>query len=366
MTPVWYENPAARTWRSTPVTGVERFHESLPGYAPTRLVEVPALAVELGAGRVFVKEESARLGLPAFKILGAAYAVSRALSARFGGDRALSLDELRALVAEHGPVTLFAATDGNHGRAVAHVARLIGTPSHIFVPTCITDAARAGISAEGAQITAPAISYDEVVTAARDAAVGSDALLIQDTSWPGYEQVPQWIVDGYSTLFTEADAQLAAAGVTSPDLVAVPVGVGSLAQAAVCHYRATTGPVLLSVEAANAPAIIASLHAGRPLTVPTRQTIMAGLNCGTPSHGAWPYLRSGLDAAVTVTEQQAATAVHDLAAAGIDAGPCGAATLAGVRVALTGHLSLPADATLLLLSTEGRAANPLPTSGANT
>ncbi len=87
---------------------------------------------------------------------------------------------------------------------------------------------------------------------------------------------------------------------------------------------------------------------------------MTGLNCGTPSHGAWPYLRSGLDAAVTVTDKQAATAVHDLTAAGIDAGPCGAATLAGVRVALTGHLSLPADATLLLLSTEGRSANPLP------
>jgi diaminopropionate ammonia-lyase len=367
MTPVWYENPAARTWRCTSVTGVQRFHESLPGYAPTRLVEVPALATELGAGRVFVKEESARLGLPAFKILGAAYAVSRALSARFGaGDRALSLDELRVLVAEHGPVTLFAATDGNHGRAVAHVARLIGTPSHIFVPTCLSAAARAGISTEGARITAAAIDYDEVVVAARDAAAEGDALLVQDTSWPGYEQVPQWIVDGYSTLFTEAGAQLAAAGVTSPDLVAVPVGVGSLAQAAVRHYRAGAGPVLLSVEAANAPAIIASLQAGRPLSVPTRQTIMAGLNCGTPSHGAWPYLSSGLDAAVTVTDEQAATAVHDLAAAGIDAGPCGAATLAGVRVALTGHLSLPAGATVLLLSTEGRAANPLPTAGAST
>ena len=367
--PTWYVNPAARTWRTTRVTGAARFHETLPGYLSTRLVEVPSLAVELGAGRVLVKEESARLGLPAFKILGAAYAVSRALSARFGaGDRALPVGDLRSLVAEHGPVALFAATDGNHGRAVAHMARLIGTPAHIFVPAGLTDAAKAGIIAEGARVSEPATGYDEVVAAAIRAAnaAGRDALLIQNTSWPGYEQVPRWIVEGYGTLFAEADAQLAAAGAPDPDLVAVPVGVGSLAQAAVRHYRAgrgPSGPVVLGVEAANAPAIISSLHAGRPLSVPTRHTIMAGLNCGTPSHAAWPDLRSGLDAAVTVTERQAATAVSDLAAAGVDAGPCGAAALAGVRVALTGHrddLALPADATLLLLSTEGRAANPLP------
>lgn len=365
----WYVNPAARAWRTGRVTGVAGFHESLPGYGPTRLVEVPSLAVELGAGRVFVKEESARLGLPAFKVLGAAYAVSRALSARFGaGDRAPPVDELRSLVARHGPVTLFAATDGNHGRAVAHVARLVGVPARVFVPAGLTGAATAGIAAEGAHVTQLPIDYDDVVTAAADAAnaAGREALLIQDTSWPGYERVPGWIVDGYATLFTEADAQLTAAGAAAPDLVAVPVGVGSLAQAAVRHHRSTAGrrgPVVLGVEPANAPAIISSLHAGRPLTVPTRHTIMAGLNCGTPSHNAWPDLRSGLDAAVTVTDDQTATAVADLTAAGVDAGPCGAATLAGTRTFLTRHrddLTLPAAATVLLLSTEGRAANPLP------
>lgn len=367
--PRWYANPAAGEWSATPVTGVTPFHETPPGYAPTRQVEVPALAAELDVGRVFVKEESSRLGLPAFKVLGAAYAVSRALSARFGtGDRALPLHELRSLISEHSPVTLFSATDGNHGRAVAHTARLIGTPAHIFVPASLTDAAKVGITSEGAHVTELGVGYDDVVTAATDAAnaAGQDAQLIQDTAWPGYEQVPQWIVDGYSTLFTEVDTQLAAAGATGPDLIAVPVGVGSLAQAAVRHYRSTARtcrPVVLSVETANAPAILSSLHADRPLSVPTQHTIMAGLNCGTPSYNAWPDLRSGLHAAVTVTEHQAATAVHDLDAAGIDAGPCGAATLAGTRLALASHredLALPADATVLLLSTEGRAANPLP------
>jgi diaminopropionate ammonia-lyase len=180
-------------------------------------------------------------------------------------------------------------------------------------------------------------------------------------TWPGYTQIPQWIVDGYSTLFTEADTQLAAAGAPAPDLIAVPIGVGSLAQAAVRHYRARSadrlGPVILGVEPIHAPAIITSLQAGRLTSVPTHPTIMAGLNCGTPSHGAWPDLLSGLDAATTVSDQQAATAVHDLETAGIDAGPCGAATLAATRTALP-NLNLPQTATLLL-STEARSANPL-------
>ncbi|WP_432889958.1 pyridoxal-phosphate dependent enzyme [Kribbella sp. CA-245084] len=353
-----YVNPAAREWTTTPVAGVTEFHESLPGYAPTRLVDVPALADELGVGRVFVKEESSRFGLPAFKVLGAAYAVSRALSALLGdGDHALPL----RLLAD-GNATLIAATDGNHGRAVAHLARLIGLPARIFVPDSLTAAAKAGIASEGAQIVGLPLEYDDVVMAARDAASAAGALLIQDTAWPGYTQIPQWIVDGYSTLFTEADTQLAAAGTPAPDLIAVPIGVGSLAQAAVRHYRAKSadplGSIILGVEPTHAPAIITSLQAGRLTSVPTHPTIMTGLNCGTPSHGAWPDLLSGLDAATTVTDQQVATAVHDLESVGIDAGPCGAATLAATRTALP-NLTLPPTATVLLLSTEARSANPL-------
>ncbi|MER7243392.1 pyridoxal-phosphate dependent enzyme [Kribbella sp. NPDC000426] len=352
-----YVNPVARTWTTTPVTGVTEFHESLPGYAPTRLVDVPALADELGVGSVFVKEESSRFGLPAFKVLGASYAVSRALSALLGdGDHALPL---RMLADSN--VTLIAATDGNHGRAVAHLARLIGLPARIFVPDSLTAAAKAGIASEGAQIVELPLEYDDVVAAAREAGSAPGALPIQDTAWPGYTQIPQWIVDGYSTLFTEADTQLAAAGAPAPDVVVVPIGVGSLAQAAVRHHRVhgRSQPVVLGVEPEHAPSVITSLQAGRLTSVPTHPTIMAGLNCGTPSHGAWPDLQFGLDAATTVTDQQAATAVHDLESAGIDAGPCGAATLAAIRTALP-ELHLPSTATVLLLSTEARAANPLP------
>lgn len=366
-----YWNPSARDWRTDRLAGVAAFHESLPGYRRTRLVDVPDLAAELGVGRVVVKEESSRLGLPAFKILGAAYAISRALSARFGTrDRALTLDELRDEIAARGPVRLVAATDGNHGRAVAHTARLLGTPAQIWFPDTLTAEAKDAIAREGAEIVELAIPYDDVVDAATRAAqdAGPDAILVQDTAWPGYEQVPQWIVDGYSTLFEEADAQVAQLGVASVDLVAVPVGVGSLAQAAVRHYRSGAGagpgaPIVLSVEAAAAPPIIESLHAGEPVSVPTSPTIMSGLNCGTVSMNAWPVLRAGLDAAVTVGEDDAIRAVHDLEALGIDSGPCGAATLAGVRALLSDIRARDAigpDGTILLLSTEGRLANPLP------
>lgn len=362
-----YWNPAARAWRTDRLAGVAAFHESLPGYRRTHLVDVPDLAAELGVGRVVVKEESSRLGLPAFKILGAAYAISRALSARFGTPgRALTLDELRDLIAARWAVKLVAATDGNHGRAVAHTARLLGLPAQIWFPDTLTAAAKGAIAGEGAEIVELAIPYDDVVDAATRAAqdAGSDATLVQDTAWPGYEQVPQWIVDGYSTLLEEADAQLAELGAASVDLVAVPVGVGSLAQAAVRHYRSgAVAPIVLSVEAAAAPPIIASLHAGEPVSVPIGPTVMSGLSCGTVSANAWPVLRAGLDAAVTVGEDDAIRAVHDLEALGIDSGPCGAATLAGVRTLLSDIRARDAiglDATILLLSTEGRLANPLP------
>jgi len=363
-----YRNPGARDWRAERVAGVAGFHRSLPGYAVTRLVPVPGLARELGVRSVFVKEESSRFGLPAFKVLGASYAVSRALSQRYGADgQALPLDELRAAAAGHDPVELIAATDGNHGRAVAHFAGLLGLPSRIFFPAGISAAAAAAISAEASQAVELDEPYDGVVAAAREAAAsaGESALLIQDTSWPGYEQIPLWITDGYSTLFHEADEQLEAAGAGPPGLVAVPVGVGALAHAAVLHYRSgravpgSTAPTVLSVEPMSAPAILASLHAGRLVTVPTGPTVMAGLNCGTPSASAWPVLQAGLDAAVTVTDGEAAQAVRDLQAAGVDSGPCGASSLAGVRaLARTGALA--ADTAVLLLSTEGRAANPLP------
>ncbi|GFE19368.1 diaminopropionate ammonia-lyase [Streptomyces glebosus] len=363
--PSWFAQPGARTWTCTPAPAdVQGFHAALPGYTPTPLTELPSLADELNVGRVFVKDESCRLGLPAFKALGASWAVHRTLAERAGTHEADSQEA-------DGQVTLVTATDGNHGRAVARMARMLGQRAHVFVPQGVHPAAAAAIAAEEARVTEVAGNYDEAVrraAAAVDATPG--AVLIQDTAWPGYERIPGWIVEGYATLFAEIDAQLAAVEAGTPDLVAIPVGVGSLAQAAVTHYRSggdgAAPAALLSVEPDSAAGVLTSLTRQAPVTVTTGETTMAGLNCGTPSTLAWPYLRDGLDAAIAVTDADSARAADDLAALGVPSGPCGAASLAGVRAALTGDgaptrraaLSLGPAATLVLLSTEGTAANP--------
>ncbi|WBQ05646.1 pyridoxal-phosphate dependent enzyme [Kribbella sp. CA-293567] len=324
---LWHSNPAAKAWRTTAAPAeVLAFHQALDGYRPTPLIAVPVLAAELGVGRVLVKDESQRLGLPAFKALGAWWAIHRALQ-------------------DHPKTTeLVTATDGNHGRAVARMAATLGLRAHVFVPAVISERAVGAIRSEGAAVTTIQGSYDAAVVAAAAAAATGDNLLIQDSAWPGYEAIPQYIVDGYSTLFREID--------TEPDLVVLPMGVGSIAQAAVTHYRSgVAAPRLLGVEPTSAACVTASLQAGKPITVSTGRTVMAGLNCGTPSSLAWPVLRAGLDAAVTVEDSEALQAVEDLGAVGISSGASGAATLAGLRAARD-RLPLTSSSTVILISTE--------------
>ena len=217
----WLPNPArdhAWTCQEVPRDVVD-FHRRLAGYAPTRLVDLPALAARLGVGRLLVKDESHRLGLPAFKSLGASWAVHQALRDRSSSD---------GEGPSRSPVTLVAATDGNHGRAVARFSRLQGHPARIFVPDGVHPAAVQAIREEGADVTAVPADYDEAVRTAARYAADTGGILLQDTAWDGYEEVPGWIVAGYSTLFRELDDQLADLGIDRPDLVLVPTGVGSL------------------------------------------------------------------------------------------------------------------------------------------
>ncbi|MEV6699666.1 diaminopropionate ammonia-lyase [Streptomyces sp. NPDC051453] len=363
-TPQWFARPGSRAWRCAAAPAeVREFHAALADYAPTPLTELPLLADELRVGRVLVKDESCRLGLPAFKALGASWAVHRTLAERAASGSAW------------GPLTLVTATDGNHGRAVARTARLLGQHARVVVPQGVHPQAVAAIVAEGAKVTEVAGAYDEAVRLAAEAAAPADAVLVQDTAWRGYEEIPGWIVEGYSTLCAEIDEQLAVAGVLDgPDLVAVPVGVGSLAQAVVTHYRSRPSgraPALLSVEPEAAACVLESLTRGEPVSVTTGETSMAGLNCGTPSGIAWPCLRDGLDAAVAVPDADSARAAGRLAALGVSSGPCGAASLAGVHTALSGVgagerrsvLGLGPSSVVVLLSTEGAAANPHTTAG---
>jgi diaminopropionate ammonia-lyase len=269
--------------------------------------------------------------------------------------------------AQRHQLTLVTATDGNHGRAVAHMAQLLGLPALVFVPEVVSPEAAAAIAAEGAEVVTVKGGYDEAVAQAAQAADSRpDAALVQDTAWSGYEVVPSWIVSGYETLLAEVDEQLTAAGADGPDVLVVPAGVGSLAQAVVTYYRrhGAHHPALLAVEPDSAACILTSLRAGDLVSVPTAATNMAGLNCGTPSSLAWPILRHGLDAAVTVSDGEAAQAVSDLLGSGVSSGPSGAATLAGARAALIGsgapqrraELGVTSGSVIVLLSTEANPA----------
>jgi len=396
-TPTWFCRPPARLWRALvpqiaeTQAGAPAFHAELPGYRPTELTELPALAKELVVGRVFVKDESTRMGLGAFKVLGASWAIARLLTDQGEDSRTdqgeasrVSLGELRRAAAAH-PVELVTATDGNHGRAVAWTARLLELKARVFVPRAVSERARAAIAAEGATVIVSGNSYDEAVEEAAayadEQGAGAGRRLVQDTAWAGYESVPSWIVEGYGTLLAEVDQQFAERGLPGPDLVSVPVGVGSLAQAVVTHYRrneqvmggasgarggrVNPAPAVLAVEPETAAGVLASLHAEARRSVPTAETVMAGLNCGTPSSLAWPVLAGGLDAAIAVADQQATEAGADLGRLGVRSGPSGAASLAGVRAALTGPgagarragLGVTTSSVVLLLSTEGTGTN---------
>ena len=361
-----YAAPEASTWRAPYAPhGATDFHRSLPGYGQSALVEVPALAEQLGVAHLYVKDESSRLGLPAFKILGASWAVARAVGERADLDAsALTLPKLIAHIDESGVKAFVAATDGNHGRAVARMAKLLGRPAFIFIPDGVTQAAQDAIKSEGATVIHVPGSYDGAVESANAQALSQPgALLIQDTSWEGYQDIPAWIVEGYQTLCAEIDEQLGSA----PTVVVVPVGVGSLAEGVTRYYRGQSSftPALLSVEPEVAACLLESLHAGALTSVETYTSIMAGLNCGTPSASAWPILQHGITGAVAVSEEDAADAVHELNALGVDSGPCGGATLAGLRNALAdpglrAALGVDASSTVILINTEGFSANPLP------
>jgi diaminopropionate ammonia-lyase len=325
---------------------IRAFHRTLPDYAVTPLVPLPTIATELALGSVLVKDESRRLGLPAFKMLGASWAVHRALARRDPGAST---------------PRLVTATDGNHGRAVARMARLLDLPARVVVPAGVSPRAIALIREEGAVVEELPASYDDAVRRAAQLADADDAsVLVQDTSWPGYEDVPSWIVDGYATLFAEAAEQSAERGLEI-GLLVVPAGVGSLAQAAVRFGSTLPDCRVVAVEPDVAACIGASLAAGELTSVETGETSMAGLNCGTPSYLAWPDLRAGLAGAVTVDDEQARSAMADLAAAGVDSGSCGAAGLAGLRHLAVAParevLGLDDTSTVLLLNTEGVASS---------
>jgi diaminopropionate ammonia-lyase len=341
------------------------FHRRLPGYAPTPLVHSTGLARRIGVRQVVVKDESSRLGLPAFKILGASWAIYRLLVDRLGQEPSWStLDELAAAVAPMRPLELVTATDGNHGRAVARVARWLGLGARVFVAEGTAPARISAIQGEGATVEVVPGDYDDAVARSMEPA-GPAALVVSDTSWPGYVTTPRRVAEGYATIFTEVDDSLGRDGLGPPDVVLIPVGVGALAAAAVVHFRlvhSEASTVLVGVEPDDADCVLRSVLAGERVTVRgPHRSMMVGLNCGTPSLTAWPLLAAGLDWCVSVDDGRAADAMRLLAADGVVSGETGAAALAGLLAladwsgtqSLRHETGLTESATALVLCTEG-------------
>ena len=356
-------NPLAATERDLDPAGRAPldFHRRLPGYDATPLVDTPGLAGALGVGKVWVKDESWRLGLPAFKILGASWAVFKALEAHSGGiGEWRDVEGLRERLAPLLPLTLAAATDGNHGRAVARMARLLGLGARIFVPADMARARVEGIRSEGAEVLVVRGTYDEAVARSAEEADGR-CLVISDTSWPGYEEVPRWVIDGYSTILWEVDDELARLGEGGPTLVVVQIGVGAFAAAVTRHFRSpgvSPRPKILGVEPARAACALASAEAGDTVHLPgPHDSIMAGLNCGSPSLVAWPTISRGIDVFVEIEDRWAREAMRMLAGAGIVSGETGAAGLAGLlavaREGDRGEVGLTEEARVLVFNCEG-------------
>ena len=309
------------------------FHAALDGYAPTPVYELPGLAAELGSGAVAVKDESNRLGLPAFKVLGASWAVERALRE------------------QPGVQTLVAASAGNHGRAVAHVAARRGLAARVYLPARAAAARRDAIVAEGAELVVVEGNYEDAVRKAAADGARDGFLELADV---GDSKPAHWVIDGYATLFAEVAAQ------GDFDVILVPTGVGSLAAAA-ARFGAQTGAKIISVEPATAACLTASLMAGEPTAVDTPGTSMAGLDCAEVSVAAWPSLRAGVHGTITVTDAEVHAAMRELAAAGRAIGDSGAAPVAALRAlagdeacqALREATGITAETRVLLIATEG-------------
>ena len=322
----WTPNPHhdPRAVRA-PATEARAFHEALPGYAPTPVHDLPDVAARAGVAAVGLKDESDRLGLPAFKVLGASWAVERTLRER---------PEVRELVA---------ASAGNHGRAVAHIARRRGLAARVFLPARARPARREAIAAEGAEVVVVDGDYEDAVRLAAAAGRRPGAAEIADV---GTSPPAHWVIDGYATLFAEL---VAPAG--RWDVLLVPTGVGSLAAAAARHAAAHDAAVV-AVEAATAACLAASLAAGAPTAVPTPGTAMAGLDCAEVSAAAWPDLRAGIAATAAVTDAEAAAALRRLHDLGLRVGECGAAPLAAL-LQEGPRPPLRPSSRVLLVATEG-------------
>lgn len=350
---------------------VRRFHASFPVYVRTPLAELKNTARAMGLGAVYVKDESFRFGLNAFKVLGGSYAMGHYLADRLGVPISecdydlLTSDETKKKL---GDITFVTATDGNHGRGVAWTAGRLRQKSVVYMPKGSAGERLANIQAEGAEASITDLNYDEAVRFACSQAEKHGWVMVQDTAWEGYERIPKWIMQGYMTMAYEAYEQLP----EKPTHIFLQAGVGSMAGAAAGFFSAVYGekrPKIVVVEPNKADCIFRTAKAadGRlHFVTGEMNTIMAGLACGEPCSIGWNVLRDYADGFISCPDYAAAQGMRALGNPekgdpAVVSGESGAAAFGcvaeimrdGRLLELREKLGLDESSRVLFISTEG-------------
>lgn len=354
---------------------VRHFHQSFPEYSVTPLVKLEALAKELGVQSIYVKDESYRFGLNAFKVLGGSYAIAREIGRLLGlKEEELTMDRLLAPDVKErlGTLTFVTATDGNHGRGVAWTAQRLGHRAVVFMPKGTAAERLENIRRLGAEASITNVNYDDTVRLARAYAAEHKGIIVQDTSWEGYDEVPLHIMQGYTTMGSEIVEQLQAYGNIKPTHVFLQAGVSAMAGAMagiIADYYKERRPLITIVEPNQADCIYRTALAndGQLHTVGgALDSIMAGLCCGEPCNLGWRQLAAYADNFVAMPDRAAALGMRVLGSpmgsdAAVVAGESGAAGF-GLAMAvlweqdlaeLKRSLQLDAKSVILCISTEG-------------
>lgn len=357
---------------------VRRFHRQIPGFQMSPLKALPHLASRLGLGGIWVKDESVRLNLSSFKVLGGSFAIYQLIRHRLGlQNQDISFTDLLggALREQIGPVVFATATDGNHGRGIAWSATRMGFESIIYVHKLTSQERIRAIEHNGGKVVVVDGNYDDAVRQVYQDAQANGWQVVSDTSWEGYEDIPKWVMQGYTTLLSEAQEQLAGQGLSKPTHVLVQAGVGSLAAATIGYYYNLFGaerPTSVVVEPTQAACLYASAQAGdgKPHGVSGNlETIMAGLSCGEPNPLAWQILNECVDYFAVCPDYVAAKGmrVYGVPLRGdpfIVSGESGAVTLGALMYImeytgahpLRNALKLGPDSQVLLINSEGNTA----------
>ncbi len=346
------------------------FHKTLKGYKPTPLISLPRLALKLGVGGIFVKDESKRFGINAFKALGASYAIynvlKKAWENKFGTIFTIETFSDKSSMYKLGEFTFSAATDGNHGRAVAWTARMLNQKAVIYMPENTARFRIENIEKEGAKVILVKGTFDDCVKQNDHDAKLNKWQVISDTAYEGYMEIPNFIMAGYSTIFKELDEKL------QFDYVFLQAGVGGLAAAGAWYFTnkfKDNRPKLICVEPTESDCFLESIinGNGNPITTKGNQeSIMAGLNCGTPSALAWPYMKDSVDLFIAISDNYAEKAMQKYYYSNesdnrIISGESGASGLAGLIALLedknlkkaTDIIGININSRILIINTEG-------------